>query len=62
MKKANGILPGGIPPVSGFRPPKLGHNYYMCKKCGHHFEGLLPICPECKAIIPDVVPETMLRY
>ncbi|GHU02147.1 hypothetical protein FACS1894147_03410 [Spirochaetia bacterium] len=40
---------GFVPPTSGLIPPKFGH-YYRCKKCGHGFEGLLPICPKCKSL------------
>jgi uncharacterized OB-fold protein len=38
---------GFVPPINGIRPPKIGYRYYRCKKCGHHFEWLLPVCPKC---------------
>jgi rubrerythrin len=60
MKKPNGILPNGISPANGVRPPKPGHNYYVCKKCGHRFEAVLPICPECKSL--EVSRDTILRH
>ena len=50
MKKTTGILPGGIPPMSSFVPPKPGHHYYRCKDCGHSFEGLLPVCSKCHSL------------
>ncbi|GHU30201.1 hypothetical protein FACS1894172_02950 [Spirochaetia bacterium] len=51
---------GFMLPTSGIRPPKIGYHYYWCRKCGNHFEGLLPICPKCKSL--TVTQDTIVRH
>jgi predicted nucleic acid-binding Zn-ribbon protein len=37
-------------PLNPVRQPKPFHHYYHCKKCGEHFESVLPACPKCGSL------------
>jgi rubrerythrin len=55
MKKPSEIIKS-----SGIRPPKPGQNYYICEKCGHHWEGFLPVCPKCGSLKGE--HDTLRKY
>jgi hypothetical protein len=45
---------------SSIRSPKPGQNYYVCRKCGHHWEGLFPVCLKCGSL--QVEHDTLRKY